>query len=48
MSGDILRIHVAEGPSADLLAGSPGLHAASQLKEKKELLCDGEIGRAHV
>lgn len=40
MSGDILRVHVSEGPSADLLAGNPGLQAAPQLKEEKELLCD--------
>lgn len=46
MSGDILRIHVAEGPSADLLAGSPGRLAASQLKEEKEALCDGKAQRA--
>lgn len=45
-SGDSLRIHVAEGPSADLLAGSPGRHAASQLKEQKEAWCDGEAQRA--
>lgn len=47
MSGDILRvIHVAEGPSADLLAGNPGLHAATQLMEEKELPCDGQAPRA--
>ncbi|XP_008139272.2 mitochondrial antiviral-signaling protein isoform X1 [Eptesicus fuscus] len=47
MSGDILRvIHVAEGPSADLLAGNPGLHAATQLMEEKELPCDGKAPRA--
>lgn len=46
-SGDIVRvIHVAEGPSADLLAGNPGLHNATQLMEEKELPCDGPAWRA--
>lgn len=45
-SGDILRVHVAEGPSADLLAGNSGLHTATQLMEEKELLCDGKAPRA--
>ncbi|XP_036273761.1 mitochondrial antiviral-signaling protein isoform X1 [Pipistrellus kuhlii] len=46
-SADIVRvIHVAEGPSADLLAGNPGLHNATQLTEEKELPCDGSAQRA--
>lgn len=35
MSGDSHRIHVVEGPSADLLAGNPGLHTAPQLQEEE-------------
>lgn len=46
-SADIVKvIHVAEGPSADLLAGNPKLHGATQLTEKKELPCDGPAWRA--
>ncbi|XP_016067554.1 PREDICTED: mitochondrial antiviral-signaling protein [Miniopterus natalensis] len=35
MSGDSHRIHVVEGPSADLLAGNPGLQTAPQLQEEE-------------
>ncbi|XP_066090387.1 mitochondrial antiviral-signaling protein isoform X3 [Saccopteryx bilineata] len=35
MSVDTLNIHVAEGPSTDLLSGNPGLHTDPQLQEEE-------------
>lgn len=34
-SVDTLRVHVSEGPSADLLSGNPELHAEPPLEEKE-------------
>ncbi|XP_058419118.1 mitochondrial antiviral-signaling protein [Diceros bicornis minor] len=45
-SVDSIRMHVAEGPNADLLEGSPGPRAALQLREDEVTLCNWTVPRA--